>query len=90
MGVGSTGVAALELERRFIGVELDYEYFDAAKKRIETVLQSKEDIQMGKTKPYKYEEGKRFEVRDGGIAYQTSFFEMDHFFNSKMKLKWRI
>ena len=39
MGVGSTGVAALELERRFIGVELDYEYFDAAKRRIETVLQ---------------------------------------------------
>ena len=87
MGVGSTGVAALELERRFIGVELDYEYFDAAKKRIETVLQSKEDIQMGKTKPDKYEEGKRFEVRDGGIAYQTSFFEMDHFFNSKNEAK---
>ena len=87
MGVGSTGVAALELERRFIGVELDYEYFDAAKRRIETVLQSKEDIQMGKTKPYQYEEGKRFEVRDGGIAYQTSFFEMDHFFKSKNEAK---
>lgn len=38
MGVGSTGVAALELNRRFIGVEIDEEYFEAAKKRINTVL----------------------------------------------------
>ena len=38
MGVGSTGVAALKLNRRFIGVELDDTYFEAAKKRIEVVL----------------------------------------------------
>lgn len=38
MGVGSTGVAALGLNRRFIGVELDKIYFEAAKKRIETAL----------------------------------------------------
>lgn len=38
MGVGSTGVAALELHRRFIGVELDKTYFEAAKKRIEIAL----------------------------------------------------
>lgn len=38
MGVGSTGVAALELERRFIGVELNESYFIAAKKRIEATL----------------------------------------------------
>lgn len=34
MGVGSTGVAALALERRFIGVEIDENYFNAAKTRI--------------------------------------------------------
>lgn len=35
MGVGSIGVAALELGRKFIGVELDGKYFAAAKSRIE-------------------------------------------------------
>lgn len=34
MGVGSTGVAALNLERKFIGFELDSTYFDAAVKRL--------------------------------------------------------
>jgi len=33
--VGSTGVAALELERKFIGYELDETYFQAAQQRIE-------------------------------------------------------
>ncbi|MFP4322793.1 MAG: DNA-methyltransferase [Anaerolineales bacterium] len=37
MGVGSAGVAALELERNFIGVELDASYFQAAEKRIDAV-----------------------------------------------------
>ena len=38
MGVGSTGVAALNLNRRFIGVEIDETYFEAAKKRIDIEL----------------------------------------------------
>jgi site-specific DNA-methyltransferase (adenine-specific)/modification methylase len=37
MGVGSTGVAAIELERHFLGVELDERYFHAAQKRLDTV-----------------------------------------------------
>ena len=34
MGVGSTGVAAEELKRNFIGCEIDAVFFEAAKKRI--------------------------------------------------------
>lgn len=35
MGSGSTGVAAKQLNRNFIGMELNKEYFDIAKQRIE-------------------------------------------------------
>lgn len=34
MGVGSTGVAALRNKRRFIGIEIEKSYFDAAEMRI--------------------------------------------------------
>lgn len=35
MGVGACGVAAKQLNRKFIGIELDDTYFEIAKKRIE-------------------------------------------------------
>jgi len=38
MGSGSTGVACKKLNRNFIGIELDQEYFDIAKQRIESTL----------------------------------------------------
>ncbi len=34
MGVGSTGVAALKWGRKFIGIEIDKSYFEAAEKRL--------------------------------------------------------
>ena len=35
MGVGSTGVAAKNLERRFVGCEINPDYFEAARRRLE-------------------------------------------------------
>lgn len=37
MGSGSTGVAALNLDRQFIGIEVDKKYFDIAQERISKV-----------------------------------------------------
>ena len=34
MGSGSTGVACMNLNRKFIGIELDEKYFNIAKERI--------------------------------------------------------
>jgi site-specific DNA-methyltransferase (adenine-specific) len=36
MGSGSTGVACKNLNRKFIGIELDAEYFAIAKERIDS------------------------------------------------------
>jgi len=41
MGVGSTGVAAMNLRRQFIGFELEQQYYDAAIKRLDAAIQSK-------------------------------------------------
>jgi DNA modification methylase len=40
MGSGSTGIAAKNLNREFIGIELDKNYFDIAKNRIESTNQT--------------------------------------------------
>ena len=42
MGSGTTGVACINTNRDFVGIELDNKYFDIAKKRInETQMQTK-------------------------------------------------
>lgn len=42
MGSGTTGVASANTNRNFIGIEMDEEYFNIAKERIETAYQQKE------------------------------------------------
>ena len=37
MGSGTTGEAALNLHRKFIGIELDSQYYEIAKNRIQDV-----------------------------------------------------
>jgi len=39
MGSGTTGVACSNLNRKFIGIELDDKYFEIAKERIEKAQQ---------------------------------------------------
>ena len=41
MGSGSTGVACVNTDRRFIGIELDDKYFEIAKQRIDAAIRDK-------------------------------------------------
>lgn len=43
MGSGSTGVACVNTNRNFIGIELNEEYFNIAKERIEGIVNSEEN-----------------------------------------------
>jgi len=54
MGSGSTGVAAVQLGRRFIGIELEPRYFDIACRRIEAATKQ-QDMFIEKPKPAKQE-----------------------------------
>lgn len=41
MGVGSTGVAVINLQRQFIGFEIEQQYYDAAITRLDATIQAK-------------------------------------------------
>ena len=45
MGSGTTGVACINLNRNFVGIELDDEYFEIAKQRINEARNKPEQIQ---------------------------------------------
>ncbi len=81
MGVGSTGVAALELDRKFIGVELDKSYYEAANKRINDVICKMKDLYMSDNNLYKIEdETTSMIVKECPISQQSSFYELEGFF----------
>lgn len=81
MGVGSMGVAALELDRRFIGVEREENYFIAAKQRIINVLNNKHI--MTKDKEYKItEEEASTVVCESAMPYQSIGSELNLFFHA--------
>ena len=42
MGSGTTGVAALKLNRRFVGIDVEKQYVDLAEKRISAILKTNE------------------------------------------------
>lgn len=86
MGVGSTGVAALTLGRRFIGVEIDEIYFNAAKERINTTIQM-EQLSPTKLNDHTYQaldNDSNSRVSDVAISYDTtSCCEFGDFFKIK-------
>lgn len=86
MGVGSTGVAALSLNRRFIGVEIDENYFNAAKERINTLLLT---INMSNSNTYKTSDidVSSSIVSDVAISYNTTSGELEEFFNINDDMK---
>lgn len=88
MGVGSTGVAALTLGRRFIGVEIDEIYFNAAKERINTTIQM-EQLSPTKLNDHTYQaldNDSHSRVSDVAISYNTtSCCEFGDFFKIKEK-----
>ena len=43
LGSGSTGIAAVMLDRKFVGYEIEKEYFEIASERISAWLDSKQE-----------------------------------------------
>lgn len=52
MGAGSTGVACVETNRNFIGIELNENYFNIATERIDNAICEKERMDMFGINPY--------------------------------------
>ena len=86
MGVGSTGVASLELGRRFIGVEIDPSYYAAGKERINNSIPV--FVSMTKNENLNMEHDGSY-ASEPAVAYQSTLFDLDAFVHntetSKMK-----
>lgn len=90
MGVGSTGVAALNLNRRFIGVELDSNYFDAAKKRVEATLYQSDLFSQTSTNYYIHEDEEKGMVSEAYEAAATPLQDLDLFFGKTREIKFEV
>ena len=90
MGVGSTGVAALSLDRRFIGIEIDEDYFNAAKERINTILQTNQySPTMSNSDTYKISDHNISStvVSDVALSYNTTSYELEDFFTTEEEIE---
>ena len=50
MGSGSTGVACINTNRNFIGIELDNKYFEIAENRINNAIRNRKGDNLSQTK----------------------------------------
>lgn len=84
MGVGSTGVAALSMGRRFIGVEINNEYFLASKRRIDEELMKGDDLFKAQARPYEpILEDNSGKVAEAALQQTQIYPLLDLFFSSK-------
>lgn len=83
MGVGSTGVAALELDRRFIGVELESDYFEAAKNRINNIVEKKAANNSMSKNQYS-ECGETEMLHEPTMCYQETNSQLNMFFGKNV------
>lgn len=82
MGVGSVGVASLELGRRFIGIEIEANYCQAGRERINNALLKFSDSMDNST-----DQNKQASIVSEPVAtYMSPLFDIDNFFNSSEEL----
>lgn len=81
MGVGSVGVAAIGLGRRYFGVEIDSEYFRAAKLRVGKELEGTDNTPLGYTDNLTLTETCNNIVCEPNTVFQPEIDELNLFLN---------